>query len=445
MKMKKRPLYQAENKTRSWGLISRRALLPAWNAFKGLFVEELAAPKKSYRSGKPMENTVINQVTVRPVNRGSVDIQKWRNALIMAEGEYDQRVLLYDLYEDMLLDGHLADAIDKRVNNITNSALQFVDAKGKPVDLVNDLLETTFFQDFLEESMNAKFWGHSLLELYWGAPGSKQGQTHLIPRKHVKPKLGVVTREQWGMEGIPYRGMNHIIEIGKPKDLGRMLQVSQYVIYKRGGFGDWAEYAETFGTPFRWATYNNEESRKVLEASLAAAGTAGYVVAPIDANLQFLNANPSGQGDMLYGRLRQACNEEISISILGNTMTTTEARSSGYAQSETHRETQDELHKADRRYILRILMEKITPYLQSLGYPVNGGYWQYVDEDHLSLSERISIDMQVATKVPIPNYYWYERYKIPAPTEADDTGEPDEDEDDAEEMPSENEGARKKA
>jgi phage gp29-like protein len=442
MKMEKRPFYQVGKNNGSKRLISRRTLLPAWNAFKGLFVEELAAPKKSYRSSNAP--AIINNVTVRPVARGSVDIQKWRNALILAEGEYDQRVLLYDLYEDMVLDGFLMDAIDKRVNDITNCSLQYVDANGKPADLINEILETTFFEDFLSEVMQSKFWGHSLMELDWGAPGTKTGHTHLIPRKHVKPRLGIVTREQWGMDGISYRELPNIIEVGKPNSLGRLLQVSQYVIYKRGGFGDWAEYAETFGTPFRWATYNNDESRKVLESALAQAGTAGYVVAPVDANLQFLNANPSGQGDMLFGRLRQACNEEISITILGNTMTTTEARSSGYAQSKTHAETQEAIHKADRRFVLRILTEKLTPYLERLGYPVNGGYWQYVDEEKLSLSERIAIDMQVATKVPIPNYYWYERYKIPAPTESDDTGEAAE-EDEGEETPGDNQGARKKA
>lgn len=406
----------------------KNGLLSAALAVQSLFIKDvpdkLAAPRKNFRStGKAAsQTTVINQVTVRPINRGSVDIQKWRNALIMAEGEYDQRSMLYDLYFDMLLDGYLCDAIDKRVNSIANSEIQFLDANGKPVDVVNEILETTFFEEFLTQVMQSKFWGHSLLELDWGAPGSKTGHTWLIPRKHVKPRLGIVTQEQWGMDGIPYKDLPNVIEIGKADDLGRLLQVSQYVIYKRGGYGDWAEYAETFGTPFRWATYNNEQSRQVLEEALANAGTAGYVVAPMDANLQFLNANPTGQGDMLYTRLREACNEEISIAILGNTMTTTEAKSSGYAQSYTHAETQAALHKADRRFVLRVLNEKLTPYLERIGFPVKGGYWQFFDEEMLSLKDRIAIDMQVAGKVPIPNYYWYEKYKIPAPAAGDAVG-----------------------
>lgn len=395
-------------------------------------VELAAEPKRSYRAaGAKDKQIIVNNVTVRPVNRQSQDIEKWRNALIVAEGDYDQRVLLYDLYADMLLDGHLSDAIDKRVNAILNTDLQF-HVDGDVVEEVTKLTDKTFFADFLKQAMLSKFWGHSLLELYWGAPGSDMGQTFLIPRKHVKPRLGVVTKEQWDTSGIPYADIKNVIEVGERDDLGRLLQAAQYVIYKRGGFGDWAEYAEIFGIPFRWATYNNEQSREVLEQALAAAGSAGYVVAPMDAQLNFLNANPSGQGDMLFARLRAACNEEISITILGNTMTTTEAKSSGYAQSYIHAETQEGLHKADRRFIIRLLNEKLTPYLESIGYQVKGGEWDFVDEEKIELRDRLEIDLKVSEKVPVPNWYWYDKYKIPQPQAGDEIGFEDMEDDDPE-------------
>jgi len=410
-------------------------------AAKRVFVKEvqLMDPAKSRMRGtKNAGGNIINQVTVRPINRQSQDIEKWRNALIAAEGESDQRVMLYDLFSDMLLDGHLTDAIEKRIEAITNTTLMFVDKKGKPVEDVNDLVDKSFFQDFLTEVMQAKFWGHSLVELDWGAPGSGVGKTNLIPRKHVKPRLGIVTKEQWGTDGILYRDLPNVIEVGKSDDFGRLLQASQYVIYKRGGFGDWAEFAETFGTPFRWATYNNEQSRVLLEQALAQAGSAGYVVAPVDAQLQFLNANPTGQGDMLFNRLREACNEEISICILGNTMTTTEAKSSGYAQSVTHGETQAARHKSDRKFTLSVLNEMLVKYLQRIGYKVEGGKWTFVDEETIALKDRLEIDLKVADKVPIANRYWYEKYKIPVPAAGDEVGGYEEDPDpDEEEEPGE--------
>lgn len=376
------------------------------------------------------QNIVVNHTTVRPVNRQSQDISKWRNALIVAESENQQRTLLYDLYADILLDGRLKALIFQRVARITNAKLVFK-IKDKLIDDVTGLTKSTAMRDFLQEALNARMWGHSLLELQWPAPGSEIiGQTNLIPRKHVKPKKGIVTKNQWDVEGLPYREAPYnafCIEVGKPDDLGLILETCPHVIYKRGGFGDWAEFAEVFGMPFRWATYNNEQSRVVLEQALEKAGSAGYVVAPEDAKLEFFNPTAGSQSNDIFRFLIDACNQEMAITILGNTMTTQEAKHSGYAQSETQMKTQDEVHADDRAFVLTILNEKLNPYLAKLGYQVKGGEWSFDDGDGLTLTQRIDLDMKVASQVPIGRSYWYSRYGIPVPDPSDlpeDTTEP---------------------
>lgn len=368
------------------------------------------------------QNIVVNHTTVRPVNRQSQDITKWRNALVIAEQEQQQRAVLYDLYADILLDGRLKQLIFQRVARITNTPLVFK-INDKPIDDVTRLATGTAMRDFLQEALNARMWGHSLMELYWPAPGSNIiGTTTLIPRKHVKPRKGVVTKGQWDVEGIPFRDAPYnqfCIEVGKVDDLGLILEACPHVIYKRGGFGDWAEFAEVFGMPFRWATYNNEQSRQVLEKALEAAGSAGYVVAPEDAKLQFFNPTAGSQSNDIFRFLIDSCNQEMAITILGNTMTTQEAKHSGYAQSETQWKTQDAVHQDDRAFVLSVLNEKLNPYLERLGYQVKGGMWHFDDGDGLSLIQRINIDMQVASQVPIGRSYWYNRYQIPVPEPGD--------------------------
>ncbi len=396
--------------------------MSAINTLKNLFIrsdgEKTASDAELADKRKKKEPIIINQVTVRPIKRDTQDISKWRTAITYAEAESEQRWKLFELYKDMLLDGFLLQQKEKRISAITNCDLTFT-IDGVSVPEIEELQQKIFFHKFLREVMESKFWGHSLLQLFWPVMGSDgPGATDLIPRTHVKPRKGIVSEEKWGDTGIPYREPpfdRTTIEIGDADDLGLLMPVSQYVIYKRGNFGDWAEFAEVFGMPFRWATYTNPESRKILEEALANAGSAGYVVAPEDANLQFFNPTAGSQSNDIFRMMRQACNEEISICILGNSMTTTEASKSGYAQAETHRDTQDEVHKADRRFILRVMNEKLNPYLESLGYPVKGGHWSYEEEDGLDLVQRLNVDMQVSTKVPIPAKYWYDKYKIPMP------------------------------
>ena len=366
---------------------------------------------------------LVNNITVKPPHRISQDIQKWRNAIQQAEGFSQQRSQLLDLYEDIMLDGYLKAVLQKRIDQVTNKNLVFVKKDGSLVEEVSNLTNKTFFEDLLIEVMNAKFYGHSVIEPLWPAIGKDTpGQTILIPRKHVKPRWGIVTKNEFDLQGVDYREkpfVDNVIEVGKPEELGLLMAVAQYVIYKRGNFGDWAEYNEIFGIPFRWATYNNEQSRSVLETALETAGPAGYVVAPEDANLEFLNGNASGQGGEVFKLLRQACNEEIGLAILGNTMTTMESRSSGYAQSKTHAEGEDELSHSDRRYALRVLNEKLIPILKKLGYPVSEGHWEYQEEKRIPLQDRIEIDLKVSGQVPVGDSYWYETYGIPKPKASD--------------------------
>lgn len=365
---------------------------------------------------------VVNNISVQTIQRQSQDIAKWRRALEHAESASQQRALLFDLYSDILLDGYLNNIIQKRIDSITNRTLRF-SVEGEDIPEVNELVEKSFFELFLIEVMNSKFWGHSLIELGWPeANTAKPGWTELVNRKHVKPRFGIVTRTQSEISGIEYRkppAADHLVEVGGDEDLGLLLRVAPYAIFKRGNFGDWAEYAEVFGMPFRWATYNNEQTRQVLETALEEAGSAGYVVAPTDANIQFLNQNSGSQSGNVFKFLRDACNEEMSITILGNTMTTTEASSSGYAQSYTHAESQDEIHYADRRFLLRVLNEKLTPYLQRMGYPVEGGHWYFQDEEDIELATRLEMDLKLFNIVDIPESYWYEKYKIPKPSRED--------------------------
>lgn len=394
---------------------------------------ELAARKKEEENRA--KNVVINHTVVRPVVRQSQDIQKWRTALMAAEQEHQQRTLIYDLFSEILLDGRLKSLIFQRIARITNTPLSFT-VNGKPVDDVAALATKRCFRKFVSEALNARMWGHSLMELYWPMPGSKdKGVTNLIPRKHVKPRKGVVTKNSWDIEGLPYRQPpynQYCIEVGEPEDLGLILEACPHVIYKRGGFGDWAEFAEVFGMPFRWATYNNEQSRGILEDALSKAGSAGFVVAPQDAQLQFFNPTAGSQSNDIFRFLIDACNQELAITVLGNTMTTQEAKHSGYAQSETHMKSQDEVHADDRAFVLSVLNEDLMPYLAALGYQVEGGTWAFEDGDGMTLSERLNIDTRVAGFVPIGEDYWYDKYGIPKPKPGEMPEDDMDDEDDDE-------------
>lgn len=358
---------------------------------------------------------VVNNITIQPVNRNTADIDTWRTALKAADR--GKRKQLYDLYEDLLLDPILSDAIDKRIEAITNADLKFSDKNGDPVEEMNILMDTTEFEDVLTEIMRAKIaWGITVVEFDF----SNGFKPHFIPRKHIRPKEGVIVMNETDETGIPYRDDDHFLEVGKPDDLGLVLKAAPYVIYKRGGFGDWAEYVEIFGMPFQVAKYSNydEATRQELIRALEASGSNRRVVIPKESDIDYRDNKSSGDGS-IYDKLRNACIQEILICILGQTMTTLDGSSK--AQGEVHMEVLESKHKSDRRFVQRILNHKLLPMLEKRGFPVGGGSFSFPDAgETVKLLDRMTLTEKAAAMVPVPAYYIYETFGIPKPEDGDE-------------------------
>jgi phage gp29-like protein len=339
-----------------------------------------------------------------------------------AEAEQPRRVMLYDLYEDLLLDGHLRSIVDKRIMAVTNSPLSFVSNK-KSVDVINELQYKTWFETLLTELMNAKFWSHTLLEFFYNEAGELTCE--LVPRKHVEQKTGLVLARQVDTAGYAYREdksrLPWLLEVGTWKQHGLLLPSAQYVIYKRGNFGDWAQYAEVFGMPWKVAKYDSydEKQRQQLEQALEEAGGNANIIIPRETEIDLKYATSAGDGS-LYEKLKDACDEALSVLILGQTMTTKDTSGSGYAQGKIHATVEDDLHMSDRRYITRILNDKLNPLLDLHGFPVGDGKWTYKEEENIDVkTKKIAIDMQVAQQVPVDDDYFYETYGIPKPSNYD--------------------------
>lgn len=356
-----------------------------------------------------MKKDILTQIELKPTTRNVVDISTWRSALKSADR--NNRIRLYDLYEDLLLDNILADAIDKRIGAITNAEMMFVDKNGKENDEIFALMKTEAFEEMLRNIMWSKFFGFSLQQI-----DLPDFQAQLIPFKHVNPTIGHILFEATDEKGYDYTKDDRFMFAGKRNgDFGLILKAAPYVIYKRGGFGDWAEFCEVFGMPFRVGKYNlhDDATRNELENSFRNQGGNSWMTAPEGTAVEVHDSKSSGNGE-LYEKFRHACNEEILIGILGQTMTTLDGASR--AQGEVHLEVQTEKHKADKRFVARILNTQLITLLAKRGYNVEGGEFSFNEKDKaLSLTERIAIDERLNNLIEVPEYYFYETYGIPMP------------------------------
>ncbi len=370
---------------------------------------------------KKSESILIQKIDIRQIQRSSQDIVSWRAAIQSAESILNPtRKLLYDLYADILLDGHLTAVIGKRINAVLNKPLVFTDADGVEVEEINKLIDTEEFEEIVSEILNARFWGYTLLELDFTP---EKLVPYLIDRRHVKPEMKLVVKNPSEITGVNYLEPpfdRYVLTSGKPKDLGLLMKVAQYVIYKRGNFGDWAQFAEIFGMPFRKGKYDgyDEVARQKLDEALSKAGGAAYVVIGEGSDVDFISNNSTGDGE-LYDKLRKACNEEISVCIAGSTLTTTQGDKGARSLGEVHAEVQEEIQAGDRRFVRRILNARLKPLMELHGYPVANGEFSFPEVEHIDKTKKIEIDMKVADRQPIADDYFYEMYDIPKPDDYD--------------------------
>src|SRR5262245_32792149 len=134
---------------------------------------------------KGKQDKIIQKIEITQTRRASQDINSWRNAIKSAESVYyPNRTALYDLYSEILLDGHLTAVVEKRKLAICNTPVSFVE-EGVVHEEITALVATENFMTLMGYIIESKIWGHSLIELSFD-DGTLIPT--LIPRKHVVPQ-----------------------------------------------------------------------------------------------------------------------------------------------------------------------------------------------------------------------------------------------------------------
>ena len=377
---------------------------------------------------KPNEGIVVQNIIVSTVNRKTQDISNWRDAIKRFENKDNPvRTPLYDLLDDILLDGHLESVTSKRTEAITNRDLLFV-KDGTEDPEINKLLNSPGMISLIKDLHHTIYWGYTLIQVnrIEFDPESEQYviDYDLIPRKHVHPEKGLeciskdqnqVTRDFLFKEPPLNK---YMLWAGTEKGFGLLTKAAQYVIYKRGNFGDWAQFAEMFGMPFREGRYDDfdEKTRVALEKMMEAYGGANYAILPKGADFKLHEAVKGTAGD-LYKGLKDACNDEISKIILGNTLTTEQGDKGSRSLGEVHAEVEQSKFQSDQRFILAILNGPFKAILKTFGFNVGGGeiWFRSPNADWNQLKVKWEVISGISNKIPVDDDFIYEEFDIPKP------------------------------
>lgn len=381
------------------------------------------------KAAEPVKSLVIQEIRQVSVDRTPKDVSNWRNAHRAAESiEAPNRTRLYDLYEDVILDGYLTGVWQKRQAAATNKEIKFIDSAGKEVDALNTLMETEEWENLLNLILDSKLWGLSGVEFKIGEKFAYEE----IPRKHILIEKGLIKNGQNDQTGIPYTDDSFVWVMGRKRDLGLLLKCSFYALIKKGNFADWSQYSEIFGQPIRVVKYDafDDKTRIQLKQVLDESGSSLALMIPKQADFEIMDGKTSNGDGQLQERLKNACNNEMGIIILGNTETTGNDNGGSHAKAKEQGKQQLEITKKDIKFLLSQLNDdKFLNVLASYGYPVQGGKFAIqVENDPYKVAALVQTIAQVRQAgTPVSDDYVYEVTGIPKPDNYDEIKQQQED------------------
>jgi hypothetical protein len=307
------------------------------NPFKAVYT---ALENRILRNADPRKLKVVaeansssknysGQLDYESVTMQSKNLAEWKSAIQLAtDPENPDRSSLRTLYENLLLDNHLASVIDSRILFCQRSTFKIVNESGEENEELSKLFERTWFEELVRLILMARFQGTTLIELFDVDEMGELLEVNEIPLGYFNPKKGIITKTPGEDKGWPYKDgtmANYYLQVGKDKDLGMLAQVAPIVLAKKLGIGAWLDFVEKYGVPPLFITTDREDDNRLNQLFEAAQsfksnhfmvgrGNEKFEVPSISSN------NPSGAFDPLVER----ANSEISKRFLGGTGLTDE-------------------------------------------------------------------------------------------------------------------------
>ena len=370
-------------------------------------------------ASKTLPKEVDTRSHIAPIQaqiyRISQDIGKWRTALTAAENVNNpQRYWLLQTYNDIILDAHTTACIQQRKNLTLSRNFCVMNKDKSENEQLTEMLESQWFRDFLDLSLDSMFWGYSLIQ-FDSLVNDNFNEVNLVPRQFVKPEFNIVTKNWGDTVGINYKEAPYnefCIGVGKQRDLGLLNKVAPLVIWKKNALSAWAQHQEIFGSPIRIGKTSSRDKKTTdnMDNMLKNMGVAAWGRFDTSDIIELIESNKS-DAYMVFDMMIERCNSEIAKLILGQTGTTAEKSFVGSA--EVHERILQQYGENDEHFIENVLNYQLIPMLEGLGIKFNGAKIETEEDDELGLVERSKIDLELLKYYEIDPEYIEKTYGTP--------------------------------
>lgn len=404
--------------------------------------------KFSPQAKPDMNDLGVGAVNNRWSDYPSFNLTPQRLRAILWQADQGYMRYLMELYEEMEeKDAHLAAILQTRKLAVLGLPLEIQAASEAAHDqeiaqfIEEQLQSLPDFNEDLLDLLDAIAKGYAASEIHWDYQGNRTVVADLEwihPKciSFVNSKTPMIITENngngispplWKIIFHQYRGRS-----GDTCRGGVLRPCALPYLLKAFNWKFWAIFNEIYGMPMRVGKYNqaaSNEDRKALKDALKSIGTDAYAVISESTQLEFKESGMSVGGRLLpYDVLIQKCNNEMSKTVLGQTLTTDTSGATGtYAAGAVHEQVRQDLVDADSLSLAAVLREQLIRPLVgfNFGWEIPLPKVIFIRQEAIDLKmESEAIKNFAESGLAIPASHCYERYGIPKPEEGEDVLKP---------------------
>lgn len=343
---------------------------------------------KEKRTAKP-----VFEIIETAMNLNRKELDKWEQARrAFLNPDNPLAYLVQHVYNDAMLDAHLAAITRNRLLRMQNKRFIVRDNKGEANEELSAIIRHQWFNTVIEAYNDALMFGWALISIE--NPERENFRVELLPRDHVMPQQNLLLRryhDTAGMDITEYPQWLILIR-NQANPMGILEKAVPLTIFKRHSWSAWERFEQLFGVPLRVlkTAEQRPETRRQLKEWLRTMGLAGYAMLPVSTELEIVEREQSDAFDVFYQKLKTV-NEELSKLVNGQTMTVDQG--SSRSQSEVHLLTEEQITQADIRNFLFWANDTLIKVLIMHGFKLQGCLFDV--ENTTNQGKRIEIDSQI--------------------------------------------------
>lgn len=354
----------------------RDAARNAYSNMRGIFTVGNANTGKSPATAAKFGSQVVRSQLIRTRQ----DIADWQNALAMAESALvPNRSKLLDIYTMVEGDDTISSQIGQRID--TACAANYLlrkPSKEVDVEATAMLKKAIWFERCIAYILQARWFGHSLIELSGGA--GTELTAELILRRHVIPERGEVKKQVYDQKGVAYRTTpeygKYIVEFGDNFDLGLLNKCVPYALMKRFAFSSYSQFCEIHGMPIGKGKTQTDDPVLLsrMESMLREMGNAAFVIVDNEEDIDFIQGVTS-DGEV-YAKFIGLCNNALSL-LLSGAIVGQDTKNGNYSKELASLSLLDQIKASDKRFIEKQVNTVLIPALEVLGILPKGLSFEY--------------------------------------------------------------------